>query len=202
MYAYGGAPGDVPLIGDVDGDGRADLVIYRAGAWYVSAARSPMVALEHYFGGDPSDIPVLGDIDGDGRADFGVYRDGFWYFDTKRDGTAGASYVLGGVPGDVPLVADWNGDGRPDLIVYRDGQWFVNTDPASGVPVLRASFGTATDLPVSGRFVVETTATPVLFAAQARSIVPLGDGLMSGTKNTITENTARKTTTPTRSFTV
>jgi len=181
MYAYGGAPGDVPLIGDVDGDGRADLVIYRAGAWYVSAARSPMVALEHYFGGDPSDIPVLGDIDGDGRADFGVYRDGFWYFDTKRDGTAGASYVLGGVPGDVPLVADWNGDGRPDLIVYRDGQWFVNTDPASGVPVLRASFGTATDLPVSGRFVVETTAAPVLFAAQARSIVPLGDGLMTPT---------------------
>ncbi len=181
MYSFGGMPDDVPLIGDVDGDGRADLVVYRAGAWYVSTARDPVVALEHHFGGDPSDIPVLGDVDGDGRADFGVYRNGIWYFDTKRDGTAGAGYVLGGAPGDVPLVADWNGDGRADLIVYRDGQWFVSTDPASGTPSLHASFGAATDLPVSGRFAVETAATPVLFATQARPIYPLGDGLVTPT---------------------
>ena len=30
-HVFGGAPGDVPLAGDVDGDGRADLVVYRDG---------------------------------------------------------------------------------------------------------------------------------------------------------------------------
>ncbi len=178
MYAFGGAPEDIPLIGDVDGDGRADLVIYRAGAWYVSTSRTPTVALEHHFGGLPGDIPVLADVDGDGRADFGIYRDGIWYFDTKRDGTAGATYALGGLPGDVPLVADWNGEGKPDLIIYRGGEWFVKTDPA-GVARLETSFGTTDDLPVSGNFVVETKATPVLFAAQNRPIAPLGGGLLT-----------------------
>jgi len=179
MYAFGGAQGDVPLIGDVDGDGQADLVVYHAGTWHVSASRTSAVALEHYFGGLSNDIPVLADVDGDGRADFGIYRDGIWYFDTKHDATAGATYALGGLPGDVPLVADWNGDGKPDLVIYRGGEWFVKTDPAGAAARLETTFGTTDDLPVSGNFVVETKATPVLFAAQNRPIKPLGDGILT-----------------------
>ena len=177
-YAFGGEPQDIPLVGDVDGDGRADLVIYRDGTWYVSTKRDGSVALQQQFGGMPGDIPILADVDGDGKADFGIYRNGIWYFDTQHDGTAKVIYTFGGVPGDVPLVADWNGDGRPDLIIFRAGEWYVNTTPASGGASIHESFGGAGDIPIAGNFVVETTAPPVLFAAQPRPFAPKGDGLL------------------------
>ena len=170
VYTFGGSAGDVPLVGDVDGDGRADLVIYRDGAWYVSTARDGSIALRHHFGGAPGDIPVLGDVDGDGKADFGIYRNGNWYFDTLRDGSAAVSYGFGGIPGDLPLIADWDGDGKPDLVIYRGGEWYVSTKPASGVVSLFESFGGPGDIPVTGNFVVETSATPVLFDARPRPI--------------------------------
>ena len=83
----------MPLVGDVDGDGRADLVIYRDGDVVRGTARDGTVALVHGFGGAPGDLPVLADVDGDGKADFGIYRDGLWYFDTERDGNNPLIYV-------------------------------------------------------------------------------------------------------------
>ena len=181
VYAFGGAPQDIPVVGDVDGDGHTDLVIYRDGTWYVSTTRGNVVALEHHFGGAPGDIPVLADIDGDGRADFGIYRGGIWYFDTHRDGTALSTYVFGGVPGDIPLVTDWNDDGQIDLILYRGGEWIVNTNPSTATIYILHPFGAATDLPVAGNFVVETNATPVLFAPQGRPIRARGAGILAPT---------------------
>jgi hypothetical protein len=181
VYTFGGAAGDVPLVGDVDGDGRADLVIYNGGAWYVSTARDGSVAMQHHFGGAPGDIPVLGDVDGDGKADFGIYRNGTWYFDTLRDGSAAVTYAFGGVPGDVPLVGDWDGDGKLDLVIYRGGEWFVTTDPASRAVSIYEIFGGPTDIPVTGNFVVEASATPVLFDARPRPIEAKGPGMLSPT---------------------
>ena len=179
MYAFGGAPQDIPLVGDVDGDGRADLVIYRDGVWFVSTTRTPSVALRHQFGGLPGEVPVLADVDDDGKADFGIYRHGLWYFDTRHDGTAGVTYAFGGVPGDVPLVSDWDGDGKPDLVLYRGGKWFVNAARVAGAGKLVTIFGSPTDVPIAGNFVVETTASPVLFAAQGRPIQPHGTGILT-----------------------
>ena len=36
MYGFGGQPGDVPVLFDWDGDGKADLCIYRNGLWFVN----------------------------------------------------------------------------------------------------------------------------------------------------------------------
>ena len=181
MYTFGGQPNDVPLLGDVDGDGRADLVIYRDGTWSVSTTRDSTISLVHAFGGMKGDIPVLADVDGDGRADFGIYRNGMWYFDTHRDSTAGVTYGFGGMPGDVPLLADWNGDGKPDLVIYRGGEWYVSTEPTTGEASMYAALGAASDLPVSGNFVLETSATPALFATSGRPIRALGLGILPPT---------------------
>jgi hypothetical protein len=57
VVGFGGAAGDVPLLFDYDGDGRADLVIVRAGVWYVSTQRNGVA--QFVFGyGAANDVPL------------------------------------------------------------------------------------------------------------------------------------------------
>ena len=90
---FGGVPGDVPLAADVNGDGIADLAIYRNGTWYIDTNRNGTVDMTVAFGGAPQDIPLLFDWDGDGKADLCIFRDGIWYVSTKRDGVADVIFV-------------------------------------------------------------------------------------------------------------
>jgi len=39
IYLFGGAPNDIPVLFDYDGDGKADLAVFRDGVWYVSTNR-------------------------------------------------------------------------------------------------------------------------------------------------------------------
>jgi len=89
---------DIPLLGDVDGDGRDDLVIYRPanGRWYAAstrelanpASRSQKRPPENQrilngvsWGDQRGDVPLLGDLDGDRVDDLIIFRpgEGPWY---------------------------------------------------------------------------------------------------------------------------
>jgi len=123
--------GDVPLMGDVDGDGAADLLVWRAptGTWYwlTSPTGYSYAAGGSKQWGNQSlgDVPMVADIDGDGKADLVVWRasTGTWYWLTSSSGYTYAA--AGGVQwgnqslGDVPLAGDFDGDGRADLAVWR-----------------------------------------------------------------------------------
>jgi VCBS repeat protein/NHL repeat-containing protein len=129
-------PHDVPLVGDMDGDGKADLIVWRpaTGTWFwlTSSTGYDYVAARSVQWGnrDLGDVPFLGDIDGDGKADPIVWRasTGTWYWLTSWSGyRAGVSKQWGNVDlGDIPLLADMDGDRRPDLIVWRasTGTWY------------------------------------------------------------------------------
>jgi len=140
------ALGDRPMLGDMDGDREADLVVWRAssGTWYwltsssgygVAAARSVQWGNQAL-----GDIPLLGDLDGDHHGDLVAWRadTGTWYWLTSSSGYSYAA-AGGGVQwgdahrGDIPMVGDIDGDGRTDLTIWRGiaGLWFCLTS-ASG----------------------------------------------------------------------
>jgi glucan-binding YG repeat protein len=85
---------------DYDGDGKADIAIYRDGAWYVVRSSDGGVTATGW-GGMGGDIPVPVDYDGDGKADIAVYRHGAWYFLRSSDGVQIA--VVWGAAGDIPI---------------------------------------------------------------------------------------------------
>ena len=73
-----GDPGDVPFVGDWDGD-RIDTVGLRRpanGFVYMRNTHRTGNAAVSYFYGNPDDVPFAGDWDGDGFDSVGLYRTG------------------------------------------------------------------------------------------------------------------------------
>ncbi|HHC09474.1 MAG TPA: M15 family peptidase [Actinobacteria bacterium] len=88
-----GDPGDVPFVGDFDGDGRDDVGLHRVstGRVYLRLEQTDGVADVEFVYGDPGDTVVAGDWDGDGVDTVGVYRpsEGTWYLNLEnRSGVA------------------------------------------------------------------------------------------------------------------
>ena len=73
-----GSAGDLPVVGDFDGDGIDDLGTYRAGKWHLDTdGDRALTAHDKVFElGGPGDRPVVADFNGDGVDEIGIYRDG------------------------------------------------------------------------------------------------------------------------------
>ena len=155
-----GAPGDVPVPADYDGDGQADVAVFRPreggeeGVWYVRRSSDGAVVRRQWGAVSLGDVPVVADYDGDGRADIAVWRpaEGGWYILRSSDGQGTA--VRFGLGFDIPVPADYDGDGRADVAVWQPhtatgGVWLIfgSTAGLSSQP-----FGLATDIPVPGDY--------------------------------------------------
>jgi hypothetical protein len=139
-----GNPGDWPLVGDFNGDGRDTVSIWRASEARVYVINrlgtdgGGLGAADYSFMfGNPGDAPFVGDFDGDGIDTVGLYRTstGFVYFrNSLTTGVADMEFFYGN-PGDVILAGDWDGDGDDTVAVYRpsDGRVYVNLENAPTV---------------------------------------------------------------------
>ena len=129
-----GNPGDVPFMGDWDGDGVATPGLYRQsdGFVYVRNSNTEGVADVEFFFGDPGDVPLVGDFDGDGRDSVSIWRasEARVYVinelgaDGAGLGAADYSFEFGN-PGDAPFVGDFDGDGVDSVGLYRESTGFV-----------------------------------------------------------------------------
>ena len=133
--------------GDYDGDGKADLTVFRlpSGNWYILQSLTSTLAAAPF--GLSGDVPVPGDYDGDGSTDIAVYRpsSGTWFV---LRSTGGFTVVQFGLGGDVPVPADYDGDSKTDIAVYRPstGGWFILQSSTSTVAQVTA--GAVGDVPV------------------------------------------------------
>jgi glucose/arabinose dehydrogenase len=148
-FAFG-APGDVPLFCDWDGNGTATVGVFRSGVFFLRSSNSTGTADLVVGFGDPGDIPVCGDWNGDGKDTIGVFRNGVFYL--RNSNTTGvADLVIGfGDPGDRPVVGDWNGDKTTTVGVFRNGTVFLRDSNTTGVADVAFGYGDAGDVPVAG----------------------------------------------------
>lgn len=125
-----GVPGDIPLMGDWDGNRVSTPAMFRPsnGFVYLANTNATQVAeLEYYFG-IGGDIPLAGDWDGDGRDSLSIYRpsNGRLYVSNEL-ATRFADFEVGfALTGAVePFAGDFNGDGLDDLGLYRPSDGYV-----------------------------------------------------------------------------
>jgi hypothetical protein len=131
--------GDVPVVGDWNGNGKTKVGLFRQGFFWILDTNGNGVFQQgidktYAFGGVAGDVPVVGDWTGTGTSKIGLFRLGFyWILDANGNGSldningAGGdqAFAYGGIAGDVPVVGDWNGNGMSKVGVFRQGFFWV-----------------------------------------------------------------------------
>ncbi|MGW7289732.1 FG-GAP-like repeat-containing protein [Streptomyces sp. NPDC054847] len=122
--------GEFPALGDVNGDGRDDLVTFTRGASadvYVAFSDgggfgAGELVHEHFAPG--VEEPRVGDVNGDGRDDIVAFAQGSGadVFVALSDGVRFGGGVLWNEffapAGEFPYVGDFDGDGRDDIVTF------------------------------------------------------------------------------------
>jgi hypothetical protein len=167
-----GNPGDIPLVGDWNGDGLDEIGVYRPSTaqWFLRGRDGQTHSLVF---GAVGDIPLVGKWNrlsnltvnnkpylSDGLGVFRPSTNTFHFRQTLSTGVADYSLSVAGdfaiQPSDMPVVGDWDGDGIETLGFYRptNQRWYLShAKPALGGSATFPTtihFGEAEGLPFTG----------------------------------------------------
>ena len=182
---YYGVSGDVPLMGDWNGDGIDTPGMYRpsSGSAYLTNQVPPPggvgiadPALTFSFG-IPGDQVFVGDWDGDRIDTLGIRRGGKVYL-TNINGTGIADMEFWfGVPADLAFGGDPDGDGRDGVFLYRPSSgftYYTNSTPVGPNDLAPTdgtlSYGVPTDRLVIGDWDGDGTDTVGVFRPSETSV--------------------------------
>lgn len=155
---------------DFDGDGRADIAIYRPNTaqWIYRQSSNIVVESTTWGLAGGADIPVNGDFDGDGFSDPAVYRPSTAQWFVKGSVNNDFSVITWGLAGgaDVPVPADYDGDGATDRAIFRPStaQWIIRKSSTGTAQV--ETWGvqlTAGEVPVPGDYDGDTMADVAIY---------------------------------------
>ncbi len=136
---------------DFDGDGKADISIFRSvnGQWWYQQSSDNFVRAFQF--GTSSDKAVPADFDGDGKTDHAIYRPstGEWFI--LRSSNLTFFSVPFGISTDKPAPGDFDGDGLADVAVFRgsEGVWYISKS-SGGTQI--SQWGAAGDVPVNADY--------------------------------------------------
>ncbi|HDD24734.1 MAG TPA: hypothetical protein ENF52_04795, partial [Chloroflexi bacterium] len=124
------------LAGDVDGDGRADVIDYEAedGNWSVFRVdASGLGPKQGWLQGFNGGSPTVGDWNGDGLCDIALFEKGTWRFALSTGSQFDTGAISEVTTGEgVPATGDFNGDGITDVASFHWGRWQVALGQGSG----------------------------------------------------------------------
>jgi hypothetical protein len=151
-----GLAGDLPLVGDWNGDGVESPGVYRPSTaeFHLSNSNDGGSAdlVVRYGTPGQGQWPVVGDWDGNGTDTIGLFdtNTAQWLLrNTNSVGSANVTFTYG-QPGDVPLPGDWDGDGDATPGVLRSTTWLLRNTNSAGTADHTFPYGRAGDFPVVG----------------------------------------------------